>query len=67
MNKIYYAHHLWKYTTKIEEYELEVIRRYFPNAEIINPNGCIEQNRDEEIIMKDCLNIIKECDIMYVG
>ena len=51
LNKIYYAHHLWKYNTPIEEYELNVIKRYFPYHEIINPNGYIEQNRDEEIIM----------------
>ena len=64
LNKIYYAHHLWKYNTAIEEYELKIIKRYFPYHEIINPNGSIEQNRDEEIIMKDCLNIIHNCDIM---
>jgi len=64
MNKIYYAHHLWKYNTPIEEYELMLIERYFPYHSIVNPNGRIEQNRDEEIIMKDCLNIIEECDIM---
>lgn len=48
----------------IEEYELMLIERYFPYHSIVNPNGCIEQNKDEEIIMKDCLNIIEECDIM---
>lgn len=64
MMKIYYAHHLWKYNTKIEEYELEVIKRYFPNAEIINPNGYIKQGREESIIMKDCLEIIENCNIL---
>lgn len=64
MNKIYYAHHLWKYNTKIEEYELEVIKRYFPNAKIINPNGYIEQGREESIIMKDCLIVIENCNIL---
>lgn len=64
MNKIYYAHHLWKYNTKIEEYELEVIKRYFPNAKIINPNGYIEQGREESIIMKDCLEVIENCNIL---
>ena len=62
--KIYYAHHLWKYNTNIEKYELDVIKRYFPNAKIINPNGHIEQGREESIIMKDCLEIIKNCNIL---
>jgi hypothetical protein len=63
-NKIYYAHHLWKYNTPIEEYELEVIKRYFSNVEIINPNGYIEQCREEAVIMKDCLKVIENCNIL---
>ena len=64
MNKIYYAHHLWKYNTSIEEYELNLIKRYFPYHEIINPNGHIEQNREELEIMKDCLTCIEDCGIL---
>ena len=64
MNKIYYAHHLWKYNTPIEEYELNLIKRYFPYHEIINPNGHIEQNREELEIMKDCLTCIEDCGIL---
>ena len=64
MNKIYYAHHLWKYNTSIEEYELNVINRYFPYHTIINPNGEIEQNRDESVIMQDCLTCIEDCSIL---
>ena len=37
--KIYYAHHQWKYGTKIEEYELNLIQSYFPNATIFNPSA----------------------------
>lgn len=37
MYDIYYAHHQWKYNTPEEAYELELIRRYFPNANIFNP------------------------------
>lgn len=62
--KIYYAHHLWKYNTDIEKYELDIIKRYFPNAEIINPNEHIEQGREESIIMKDCLGVIESCNIL---
>ena len=64
ITKIYYAHHLWKYNTPIEEYELSVIKRYFPYHIIVNPNGCIEQNREEGVIMKDCLDCIEKCDIL---
>ena len=64
MNKKYYAHHLWKYNTPIEEYELNLIKRYFPYHEIINPNGYIEQNREESVIMKDCLTCIEDCGIL---
>ena len=62
--KIYYAHHLWKYNTIIEEYELSIIRRYYPQEEvkIINPNGYINQNNTEAQIMEDCFKTIEECD-----
>jgi hypothetical protein len=64
--KIYYAHHLWKYNTMIEEYELSIIRRYYPQEEIkiINPNGYINQNNTEAQIMKDCFTAIEGCDII---
>lgn len=64
MNKIYYAHHLWKYDTEIEKYELDLIKRYFPYDEIINPNGYIEQGREEPKIMIDCLSTIEDCNIL---
>ena len=62
--KIYYAHHLWKYNTDIEKYELDIIKRYFPYDEIINPNGYIEQGREESEIMIDCLSTIEDCNIL---
>lgn len=62
--KIYYAHHLWKYNTEIEKYEIELIKNMFPVSTIINPNGSIEQNREESIIMKDCLLNVEDCDII---
>jgi len=60
--KVYYAHHLWKYNTPIEIYELELIHRTFPNAIIVNPNTDIEQNRDESEIMIDCISSVESCD-----
>lgn len=60
--KIYYAHHLWKYNTLIEEYEINLIREAFPTASIVNPNTDIAQGRDEAKIMLDCIETVKQCD-----
>jgi hypothetical protein len=63
--KIYYAHHLWKYDTEIERYELDLIKRTFPDAEIINPNGDISHDSEnEESIMSDCLWAVGCCDCL---
>lgn len=63
---IYYAHHQWKYFTEIEEYELSVIRRYFPHADIFNPATDLK-SKDcgyESIIMEECLNTVEGSDIL---
>lgn len=58
--KIYYAHHQWKYGTKIEEYELDLIRAYFPNAVIFNPSVDLNiEGKSEDEIMHICLNQVK--------
>lgn len=63
---IYYAHHQWKYGTKIEEYELDLIKKYFPNAVIFNPATDLrfKDCGDEEIIMDECLNKVLESNIV---
>lgn len=62
---IYYAHHRWKYNTKIEEYELNLIREYFPNSTIFNPSEDLDvEGRTEEDIMKDCLERVRDSDIV---
>lgn len=63
---VYYAHHQWKYGTKIEEYELDVIRRYFPNAKIFNPSTDLKNKdcSDESKIMKECLDTVRNSDIL---
>ena len=62
---IYYAHHQWKYGTKVEEYELELIRRYFPHTSIFNPSIDLEtDSRDEEEIMEECLERVRNSDIL---
>lgn len=62
--KVYYAHHIWKYNTKIEQYELGLIQKYFPYAEIINPNNLVNQSQIEESIMADCFDYVRDCDVI---
>ena len=63
--KIYYAHHQWKYGTKIEDYEMDIIKAYFPNAWIFNPSeGLSTEGRTEEDIMKECLERVRRSDIV---
>ena len=58
---IYYAHHQWKYDTKIEAYELALIERYFPYASIFNPSADLKTKDcgDEEKIMAECLETVE--------
>ena len=63
--KIYYAHHQWKYGTKIEDYELNLIQSYFPNAMIFNPSVDLNiEGKSEDEIMNICLNQIKMFDMV---
>ena len=62
--KIFYSHHLYKYGTKIEEMEIRLIKKKFPDADIFNPSVDIAQNRPEEEIMKECLANVISSDIL---
>lgn len=65
MYDIYYAHHQWKYGSREEEYELSLIRRYFPLARIFNPATDLKTaSTDEAEIMKECLETVKNSDIV---
>ena len=66
MYNIYYAHHQWKYGTKIEKYELDLIKKYFPNATIFNPSTdlIIQPGETEEDIMWQCLQTVRNSDIL---
>lgn len=62
---IYYAHHQWKYGTKIEEYELDLIKAYFPNATIFNPSVSLNINGEtEDEIMEFCLHQVGISDMV---
>ena len=76
--KIYYAHHIWKYGTEIEKYEIEVIKSTFPKAIIVNPstdiqqpgnyNNCDGGDNPETITTEDtmrfCLNEVSRDDAL---
>lgn len=66
MYNIYYAHHQWKYGTKIEQYEIDLIKRYFPDSVVFNP--ATELTTDpalgEEAIMEECLERVRNSDIV---
>lgn len=65
MYDIYYAHHQWKYGTKEEEYELDLIKRYFPMANIFNPATDLKtDSNDEHQIMQECLETVRGSDIL---
>ncbi len=53
----YYAHSIYKYNTPIEEYELSLIP-----GRVINPNGIVDQTKNENEIMKECYKLIDKCD-----
>ena len=65
MYDIYYAHHQWKYGTKIEEYEISLIKRYFPHASIFNPSTDLNtKDMTESAIMEECLRQVMDSDIL---
>jgi len=66
MYDIYYAHHQWKYGTQVEQYELNLIKRYFPNAMIFNPSVDLTHTKadGEEAIMEECLETVRNSDIL---
>lgn len=64
--KIYYAHHTWKYDTKMEAYEKNVIYDAFPDSsiEIVNPSEVLPQDCAESEIMTAAIDTLAECDTL---
>jgi len=65
--KIYYAHHIWKYGTSIEVFELSVIKNGFDfedEFEIVNPRDTLSQGISESEIMKQAFLVIDQCDAL---
>lgn len=65
MYDIYYTHHQWKYSTKVEQYEYELIQRYFLHARIFNPSVDLNTHGlTESEIMDLCLKTVRDSDIL---
>ena len=64
IKKLYYAHHMFKYNTKEEEQEIELIDKKFPDFLIINPNGWISQHNSEQAVMNQCYHFVKMSDVL---
>lgn len=66
MHNIYYAHHQWKYGSQVEQYELDLIKRYFPEDTVFNPSTDLltDPSLGEDAIMKECLERVKNSDIL---
>lgn len=66
--RIYYAHHLWKYGNKIEDYEMRCIHECFDSedeqVEIVNPKDDVKQENNEIDTMANCYNVIDTCDTL---
>lgn len=63
MRKIYYAHHQWKYNTDEEQKEIQQINENLEGF-IVNPNGWVYENGNEEYCMGQCFHFIKMCDVL---
>jgi hypothetical protein len=63
MKKVYYAHHMWKYYTKIEDYKVSLIKKCLGiKTNVFNPSVDLPQNRPYSEIMPMCFDVIKQCD-----
>ena len=60
--KIYYAHHVWKYDTPIENFEIKCIERQFKDAVIVNPRTTIPQDQPESVILDYAYKALDDCE-----
>lgn len=60
--KLYYAHHVWKYNTPMEHFEIQCIEQQFNDAVIVNPRTTIPQDQPESIILDYAYKALNDCD-----
>ena len=68
---VYYAHHQYIYFSRREQLELNLIKSYFTNPEIINPALFDFNNSSAKLteveIMDYCFNQVLSSDILVFG
>lgn len=65
VSRVYYAHHQWKYGTKVEESEIEMIRTSFPKMGIFNPATDLKTDGlSEDEIRRQHLKEIDDSDLV---
>lgn len=60
--KVYYAHFKGIYNTLREAKDLDILRKLFPNADIINPNSSEHASAYKNDGMKHFTDIVKSSD-----
>ena len=65
VSRVYYGHHQWKYGTKVEEFEIEMIRTSFPKMSIFNPATDLKTDGlSEDEIRRQHLKEIDDSDLV---
>jgi L-lactate utilization protein LutC len=67
MKLLYYAHSRLSYGTRKEKRELRLIKKQFPDHQIINPAEINFTLTSEAEIIKECKDIVKKVNIMIAS
>lgn len=62
--KVYYSHCMKTYWTPVERKEIAIIRREFPDAEIVNPPSFEGNSKKQVEGMAYCHRLIDECEVL---
>lgn len=62
--KIYFAHSITQYNTKLEKEVINNLKKLFPYATIINPNSKSSEEMYKKYGMEFFLRIVKKCDLV---
>jgi hypothetical protein len=66
MKRVYFSHSKRTYNTTIETEIVEVLRKYFPDDIIIDPNNDLQILDVQDDIMRPYLKIVTLCDVIVV-
>jgi nucleoside 2-deoxyribosyltransferase len=62
--KVYYSHCMKTYWTEVEMKEMAIIKKEFPDAEIVNPPSFEDSSKKQIEGMAFCHRLIDQCDIL---